>query len=57
MRTNGSRGWTKPPLLLEPVVQGVPGDRDVPVEVGIGKLRAGEKRRAGARSHILAGNA
>ena len=23
--------------LLEPVVQGVPGDRDVPVKVGIGK--------------------
>jgi hypothetical protein len=27
-------------VLLEPVIQGVPGDRDVPVEVGISKSRA-----------------
>ena len=27
-------------VLLEPVIQGVPGDRDVPIEVGISKSRA-----------------
>src|SRR5579872_549481 len=44
-------------VLLEPVLQGVPGDRDVPVEVGISKaarLGCGSGGSGGER-HVLAG--
>jgi hypothetical protein len=27
-------------ILLEPAIQGIPGDRDIPVKVGISKPRA-----------------
>src|SRR5580700_8365574 len=45
-------------VLLEPVIQGVPGDRDVPVEVGISKAaRLGRSSSGGSGNerHVLAG--
>src|ERR1700749_596819 len=44
--------------LLEPVVQGVPGDRDVPVKVGSSKAaRMGPRRSGGPgdEGHVFAG--
>src|SRR5215470_2228711 len=45
-------------VLLEPVIEGVPRDRDVPVEVGIGKAALLGGRSSGApgdERHVLAG--